>query len=102
MHVLKILFNEKCAHIDFDFYISSRTQNAHMGLNFGLLTLCEYKQTISDIEELWLMKKQDKKYKFTLRQLIHTKWKFDYIIFRKNTENGNNCIQNKLLQCTYS
>ena len=30
------------------------------------------------------------KFKFILPQLIHTvKWKFDYIIFRKNTEHGN-------------
>ena len=77
--------------MDFEFYLSSRTQNIHMGLNCSLLTLCEYNQVIYDIEELWLMKIQDTKFKFTLPWLIHTtKWKFDYIIFRKNTENGNN------------
>ena len=76
--------------MDFEFYLSSRTQNIYMGLNRSLLTLCEYNQVISDIEELWLMKRQDTKFKFTLPWLIHTtKWKFDYIIFRKNTENGN-------------
>ena len=33
------------------------------------------------------MKKQDTKFKFILSHLTHnTKWKFDYIIFRKNTE----------------
>ena len=37
------------------------------------------------------MKRQDKKFKFIFPQLIHTaKWKFDYIIFIKNTKNGNN------------
>ena len=64
-----------------------------MGLNYSLLTLHEYEQIISDIEELWLwlMKKHDIKFKFILTQLIHTvKWKFDYIIFRKITENDNN------------
>ena len=62
-----------------------------MGLNYSMLTLHEYAQIISDIEELWLMKRHDMKFKFILPQLIHTvKWKLDYIIFRKNTENGNN------------
>ena len=62
-----------------------------MGLNYSLLTLHEYEQIISDTEELWLMKKHDMKFKFILPQLIHTvKWEFDYIIFRKNNENGNN------------
>ena len=54
-----------------------------MGLNYSLLTLREYEQIISDIEELWIMKRHDMKFKFILPQLIHTaKWKFDYIIFR--------------------
>ena len=67
-----------------------------MGLNRSRLTLCEYDQIICDIEERWLMKRLDTKFKFILPQLIHSvKWKFDYIIFRKNTENGNNLMQNK-------
>ena len=62
-----------------------------MGLNCSLVTLFEYDQIISDIEELWLIKRQDTNFKFILLQLLHTaKWKFDNIIFRKNTENGNN------------
>ena len=55
-----------------------------MGLDYNLLTLHEYEQIISDIEELWLMKRHDMKFKFILPQLIILlKWKFDYIIFRK-------------------
>ena len=69
LHVLKKFLNEKYAHIDFEFYLSCCTQNVHMGLHFSLLTLCEYDQIISDIEELWLMKRQDAKFKFILTQL---------------------------------
>ena len=91
LHVLKKNLNEKYTHIDFELYPSRRTQNVHMGLNCSLLTLHEYDQIISDTEELWLMKRQDTKFKFVLPQLVYTvKWKFDYIIFRKITENGNN------------
>ena len=87
----KKFLNDKYLNVDCDFYLPCRAQNVHMGLNYNLMTLLEYEQTISDTEELWLMKRHDMKFKFKLSQLIHTvKWKFDYIIFRKNTENGNN------------
>ena len=44
------------------------------------------KKIISDIEEIWLLKRQATKFKFVVLQLIHVnKWKFDYIIFRRNT-----------------
>ena len=90
LHFVKKFLNGKNPHIDFDFYLSRRVQNVHMGLNYSLLKLHEYEQMISDIEKLWLMKRHYMKFKFILPQLIHTaKWKFDYIIFRKNTENGN-------------
>ena len=91
LNFLKKFVNDKCSHIDFDFYLSRYVQNFHMGFNYSLLTLHEYEQIISDIEELWLIKRYDRKFKFILPQLIDTvKWKFDYIIFSKNTENGNN------------
>ena len=83
VYFLKKFLNDKYPHIDFDFYLSRRVQNVHMGLNYSLLTLREYEQIIPDIEELWIMKRHDMKFKFILPQLIHTaKWIFDYIIFR--------------------
>ena len=55
-------------------------------MNF-ILTLHEHDQIISDIEEIWLSKRQDTKFRFLMSQLIHTTtWKFDYIIFRKNAD----------------
>ena len=66
LHDLKTFLNQKYTHIDFDLYLPRRTENVPMGLNCSLLILCEYDQTISDIEELWLMKRQDIKFKFIL------------------------------------
>ena len=74
MHIKKAYLNFIKKFLNgkyFDFYLSRRAQNVHMGLNYSLLTLREYEQVISDIEELWLMKIHDMKFKFILPQLIH-------------------------------
>ena len=72
LHFLKKSLNGKYPHIDFDFYLSRCAQNVRMGFNYSLLTLHEHEQIISDIEELWLMKIHDMKFKFILPQLIYT------------------------------
>ena len=72
LHVLKKFFNKKYPHIDFEFYLSRRTKNVYMGLNYNLLALHEQKQIIFDIEELWLRRRQNMSFKFVLPQLIHT------------------------------
>ena len=51
-------------------------------LNCSILTLHEHDQIISDIEEIWLLKGQDTKFKFC-NAAAYT---YDYIIFRKNTD----------------
>ena len=84
LHILKRFLNEKYAGINFELYLSRRTENVHRGLNCSILTLHEHDQIISDIEKIWLLKRQDMKFKFVMPQLIQaTKWKFDYIILRK-------------------
>ena len=72
LHFLKKFLNGKYPYIDLDFYPSRCAQNVHMGFNYSLLTLHEHEQIISDIEELWLMKIHDMKFKFILPQPIHT------------------------------
>ena len=80
LHIFKRILNEKYPDINC-------TKNVHMGLNCSILTLREHDQIISDIEEIWLLKGQDTKFKFVIPQLIHApRWKFGYIIFRKNTD----------------
>ena len=64
LHILKRILNEK--------NLSRRTKNVHMGLNCSILTLREYDQNISHIEEIWLLKRQHTKFKFVIPQLIHT------------------------------
>ena len=87
LHILKRFSNEKYRNINFEFYLSPHSKNVLMGRNCSILTLREHDQIISDIEEIWLLKRQDTKFKFIIPQLIHsTKQKFDYIIFRKITD----------------
>ena len=87
LHILKRRLCEKYCDISFEFYLSRRTKNVHMGLNCSLLTLREHEQIICDVEEIWLLKRQDTKFKFVMPKLIHsTKRKIDYIIFRRSTE----------------
>ena len=76
LHVLKKFLNDKYSHREIDFYLSRRGENAHMDFNYSLLTLHEYEKIISDIEELWLMKRQDLKFKFALPSL--------YILLNEN------------------
>ena len=56
LHILKRRLCEKYCDIPFEFYLSGRTKNVHIGLNCSLLTLREYEQIVSDIEEIWLLK----------------------------------------------
>ena len=76
LHVLKKFLNDKYSHREIDFYLSRRAENVHMDFNYSLLTLHEYEKIISDIEELWLMKRQDLKFKFALPSL--------YILLNEN------------------
>ena len=83
LYVLKNFLAQKYPHIEFEFYLSRRTKNVHMGLSCSLLELCEHNHVIHDIEELWLRRTQDMNFRFVLPQLIHTvKWRFDYLILR--------------------
>ena len=68
LHILKTILNEKYPHINFEFYLS-RCTNVHMGLNCSILTLHEHDQIISDVEEIWLLKRQDTNFKLYYRSL---------------------------------
>ena len=77
---------ERYPHVEVDFYLSSQSKNVHMELNCSILTLPEHVAIISDIENTLIKKRRDAKFKFIMPQLIHTtKWKFEYITYRKNT-----------------
>ena len=84
IYILERKLKEKYPNVDFKFYISRRTKYVHMGLNQNLLSIRKHRVIISDNEELWNPKRQDNKFKSIMPLLISTtKWKFDYIIFKK-------------------
>lgn len=56
LHIFKRHLCEKYQGITFEFFLSRRAKNVHMGLNCSLSTLREHEKIISDIEEIWLLK----------------------------------------------
>ena len=84
IHILKRILSEKYHDVEFDFYLSSRSRNLHMGLNYNILKLSEHVHIISNIEKIWNEKRQDNKFVFVMPYLIHTsRWKNDYIVSRE-------------------
>ena len=82
--LLKRILSEKYPTIEFNFYLSPQSKNVHMGLNCNFLSFSKHDAIISDIENIW-MKSKETKFKFVLPCLIHTtKYKFDFITFRRN------------------
>ena len=72
LYILRRFLNEKYPDINSEFYLSRPTKNVHMGLICSILALHEHDQIIYDIEQVWLLKRQDTKVKFVIPQLIHT------------------------------
>ena len=58
LHILKRRLCEEYPDILFEVYLSRRTKNVYMGLNCTLFILHEHEQIISDIEEIWLLKRK--------------------------------------------
>ena len=78
----------KYPSLNIQFYISRRSKNIHVGLDDGFLSIPNYQLVISDIHQHWLSRNWSFDIKFIDPVLIHTtKWKFDYIIFKKNIKN---------------
>ena len=68
-----------------EFYLSRRSKFVHMGLDIQLNKIARSEDILRDIENFWLQKKTDDKFKYVSPYLINsTNWKFDYIIFEKN------------------
>ena len=90
--ILKRILSEKFIDVEFDFYLSSRSKNVHMGLNCNILTLSEHVHIISDIENVWNENRQDNKFVFVMPYLFHTtRWKNDYIVFKKLSVEFKKC-----------
>ena len=71
--------------VELGFYLSRRSRYVHMGSDIPLNRLENYQEIIEKIKTLWYQKKKDDKFDFCDPYLIaSTRWKYDYIIFRKN------------------
>ena len=71
--------------IDLGFYVSRRSKFVHMGSDVPLNKIKNIQDILLKIENLWLVKKKDDKFSYCEPYMISsTKWKYDYIIFRKN------------------
>ena len=65
-------------------YISKRSKNIHMGLNRSLLSVRNNQNIVSEIYEHYNSNNWNFSIRFMYLTLINiTKWKFDYIIFKK-------------------
>ena len=89
MLILKLgtFFKEKHPELDAGFYISKRNMCVHMELNKAIFSHSDYKGMIQDYKNFF-EKHLTNKFIVNEPQFIHTaKWKFDYIICRKQKKN---------------
>ena len=71
--------------VELNFYLSRRSKYVHMGSDVPLSKIKNIEKILQQIENLWLVKKTDDKFGYCEPYLIASaKWKYDYIIFRKN------------------
>ena len=52
LHILKRILTEKYPDADFEFYLSSRSKNVHLGLNCNILSLSDHDSIIADIADI--------------------------------------------------
>ena len=72
-------------NIKLKFYVSRRSKFVHMGSDVPLNNIKNYVEILIKIQGLWNVKETDDKFYYCKPYLIaSTKWKFDYIIFKKN------------------
>ena len=74
--------------VDIGFYILRRSRYAHMGSDVPLNRIPNHEAFVETIKKLWYEKKTDDKFHICDPYLISSmRWKYDYIIFRKNYYN---------------
>ena len=85
---LIILYNElkkDYPDVELAFYVSRRSRYVHMGSDTPINKLKNIENILHKIQLLWYEKKTDNKFDYCEPYLIaSTRWKYDYIIFRKN------------------
>ena len=85
MIVLKNVLKKDHPDIELGFYVSRRSKFVHMGSDVPLTRITNIKEILTKIEGLWNAKNTDDQFSYCEPYLIaSTKWKYDYIIFKKN------------------
>ena len=85
--MLKNVLKRDYPDIELAFYVSRGSKFVRTGLDVQLTKILNSREIINAIEKYWLEKKTDDNFIFVEPYLIaSTKWKYDYIVFRKNYE----------------
>ena len=85
---LQCELKKDCPDVEFGFSLSRRSRYAHMGSDVPLHRIPNYQEIIEKIKTIWCKKKTDGKFDFCEPYLIASvRWKYDYILFRKNYYN---------------
>ena len=83
--MLKNVLKKDYPDIELAFYVSRSSKFVHIGLDVQLTKISNSRDIINAIEKYWREKKTDDNFIFVEPYLIaSTKWKYDYIVFRKN------------------
>ena len=84
------ILSEKYPHIDVEFYCSRRKKIVHFGLEKAIQQYQDYLKFINDIELFFLRNMKNSSFEFVKPQLVNSvKWKFDYVVFRRQTSNSS-------------
>ena len=86
---LERIMNKKYPHIDSKFYCSCRKKIVHFGIEKSVQQYKDYLIFIDDIELFFLrnLKNSDFELAKPLQLVNSVKWKYDYVVFRKQTSN---------------
>ena len=82
--LLKKRINSKFPELQAEFYVSKRKQYIHMGIGRPLFTFANNNQIMDELKNFKMDNFNLSKYKTVFLTLIHTtRWKYDYIIYRR-------------------
>ena len=89
VRILEKHMNSLYRNLNIRFYISRKQKYVHMGVDQPLFTLKDNDKIIAEIRD-FTYDELDERFTFCFPQLVNTvKWKFDYIIFKKEATKNN-------------
>ena len=92
---LKNVMEQTLSTLTVDFFVLRCNRNVHMGLNRPLHAIKNFMEVLQFIENLWNEKKNGDELFIFCRypEIMHSvKWKYDYLLFKKNFRCCHNTI----------